>query len=132
MDELNEKLALWVGFKRLPQGKRGFHYEQGQKVMDWMPPGDYEWYHSKLSVPNFTDSLDECFEWLVPSLRVDNKYPYLTEIILDPTICETDMWYCYLRYKVLHEDGFIEEEEAQGSATTEALAFCKAVEKLID
>jgi len=124
---MNEKLAGWAGFRQLSKGVRGFHYERGEKIMNWMPPGETEWFMGRDRVPHFTDSLDACFEWLVPKLRREGEYPYLTEIIIDPTMCDEEMYYCYLRYDSLHDDGCIEGEESQGSAITPSLAFCNAV-----
>ena len=106
---LNEKLAKWVGFRQLPKGKKNFHYERGVKVMGWMPPKSSEWYFAQRHPPNFVDSLDECFEWLVPK-----DYQ---QIIFQPD------GYCGLT---------VDDKLYEGSGDTPALAVCKAIEKLID
>ena len=111
--ELNEKLAKWAG------------------NFDFTPDGRYEAPDGEWNI-NFTESLDACFKWLVPKLRINDKYPYLNEIIIDPVVCDDEMYYVYLRYDSLHDDGCVEREEAQTSSKVLALALCLAIEKLID
>ena len=106
-EELNRKLAEWAGFhKRDPK----------ISVDWWRPDGDYE--GSKL--PNFTQSLDACREWLVPKLRhyelrdsQDKHQAYVN-------ICVT----------FLEHGEFPPYESSR--AETPALAFCLAIEKLIN
>jgi len=76
--------------------------------------------------------LNNLFKYAVPKLRKKNEYPYLTEIILDPTICDSEVYYCYLRYDSLHDDGCIEREETQGSAEDPALALFWAIREAIN
>ena len=46
-----KELWEWCGFKRLPEGKKGWHYERMVKVMNWLAPDQTE-YKSKESVRN--------------------------------------------------------------------------------
>ena len=113
---MNEKLAEWAGFRLVSNVPVPYYQNPNRQAVT--RSGD---------MPNFTQSLDACFEWLVPKLRREGEYPYLNEIIIDPTMCDEEMYYCYLRYDSLHDDGCIEREESQGSAITPSLAFCNAV-----
>ena len=101
MEELNKaehealakKIAEWLGFK--------FDY--------WIYPDSRKW-----RLPDFTTSLDACFEYIVPKL----KLMYLT--IWEGFEVHLAIRTPNDRYKV-----YI------GKAETPALALCRAVEKLI-
>jgi len=100
--ELNKKLAEWAGFK---WDGRGWHYPRvGEKAHVVYCP----------DLPNFTQSLDACFEWLVPKL----KYVIISN------------WNKKKRPTVSVFDG--EGTCFMESAETPALALCLAIEKLID
>ena len=116
--ELNKRLAEWAGWHSFNENGCGY------------PPNNIP--KQPRLYPIFTQSLDACFKWLVPKLRIGGEYPYLKEIILDIAMCDVEMYYCYLRYDSLHDDGFVEREEVQASAENPALALCKAIDKLID
>ena len=103
MDELNRKLAEWAGFtseSRTPNSM-------------WLwTDGDY---HN--CIPNFTESLDACFKWLVPELLLDKKVTI--------TIWNGEkLWYVQLSRP--HKFFIV------GQAETLALALCLVIEKLID
>jgi len=109
MDELNKKLAEWAGFK-----KSSLYVEQ------WIYPDIGE--SGKLDelfddVPNFTDSLDACFKWLVPKLK------------------RVGLWTTpkgFFRWEVisLDKDNYYNSYYAERG--NPALALCRAIEKLID
>jgi len=116
MDEqyLNKKLAEWAGWKDItdsPFGMIAFDPLEKQGAVLY-----------KRNVPDFTQSLDACFKWLVPkmleSLRpvsilaypVSGKYPNIG-------------FHCEL-------NGSAKDHYAE--AGTPALALCLAIEKLID
>jgi len=108
MNELKEKLAEWAGFKHFTDkhpplvGFSGIPYEVG-----WLYPNGYAHYDT----PNFTKSLDDCFEWLVPKLdKVTIKYDYGS---VEPFWCRVNGEYTTI-------------------AQTFALSLCLAIEKLID
>ena len=78
MEELNKKLAEWAGFKQRGMSYTGFHIwvnpneirhfdrsmrEQQGEEYPRMPDKDKHY-----QCPNFTESLDACFKWLVPRL----------------------------------------------------------------
>lgn len=118
MDEqaLNKKLAEWVGFRweHLTCSKHS------PELCHWawvMPDGveasrDYD-------LPNFIQSLDACFTWLMPkvdSWRVviyQNAAGGYTSYV--DSKCKCRMW-----------------EETLSFAETPALALCLAIEKMID
>jgi len=114
--ELNEKLAKWAGWRQLPLGKRGFHYEGTVRLPNWIAPEytNEQYYMSRSYPPNFTNSLDACFKWLVPKLDYycltpeDNSKGYYAEVLIGEDYAE------YFQAK------------------TQALALCRAIEKLID
>lgn len=55
----------WCGFKRLPKGKTGWHYEYTVKVMNWMPPNETD-----RSIPYLPQAdLNNLFIYAVPKLR---------------------------------------------------------------
>ena len=69
--ELNKKLAEWVGFR-----------EQELADLHGRPEGNLGWYYPNGAwarfIPDFTQSLDACFKWLVPRLshyRLDKTSP---------------------------------------------------------
>lgn len=107
MEELNRKLAEWAGFDRttLPSGNQG-----------WLYPTQYVEAYGFL--PIFTESLDACDKWLIPKLT-DNGV-------------QVELWaYCNLRPTcTLHH--LDDDSEYQGEGDSLALAFCCAIEKLID
>lgn len=68
MDEqkLNKKLAEWAGFYQLAI------FIPADKIDWWLEPE--EWYGKRAycpkgKLPNFTQSLDACFKWLVPKVH---------------------------------------------------------------
>ena len=72
-------------------------------------------------------------EYAVPAFRVRGKYPYITEIILEPTMCDTEMYYCYVEYVASHEDGWhVESEEAQGSSEDPGVALFNALCEMLN
>jgi len=52
MTELNEKLAKWVGFTKIT-AEGGWNWPDGKRM---------------IHPPDFCNSLDACFKWLVPKL----------------------------------------------------------------
>ena len=107
MEELNKKLAEWAGFTKADIKKRYYFTIGGERVPKWYPP-DSE-YSDKL--PNFPNSLDACFKWLVP--EYEKRYGIYAKADL---LCKwLDLYENNQRYK-----------------DKPALALCKAIEKLID
>lgn len=104
--ELNKKLAEWVGF----------HKRQPEISVDWWrPDGQYE----GSCLPDFPHSLDACFKWLVPKL---NEQALRIRLINQPVGGNT--FFCAIGGKHLAH-GWAEAE-------TLAIALCLAIEKLID
>ena len=105
--ELNQRLAIWAGIK----------YEPDQDVFKVIFP-DGSWYNIghdwKLDEiePDFTQSLDACFKWLVPKLKfvaIDGEAGHF-----NAGLFQTENFDYY-----------------NGEAETPALALCLAIEKLI-
>ena len=123
MDELNRKLAEWRGFKwgffepRIANVQK-YKYEHGF----WMTP-DGQVYGQ--SLPDFTHSLDACFKWLVPKLMEIRETP---AIAIQFELDEESNVDCEI------EGGFPNWQRGwmMGSGETPALAFCKAIEKLME
>lgn len=65
-----QKFWEWCGFKRLPEGRSGYHFEHGQKVMNWMPPG------AKDDLSTW-QSLD-----YTPPIDLNNLFKYAVPIVL--------------------------------------------------
>ena len=110
--ELNKKLAVWAGFREADIKKHYYFEVGGERVAKWQEPGRY--WHIKL--PNFTESLDACFKWLVPKLVSG-------DIHIE--------WYTTV------EDTAVELKRATTTVAfvcqpNPALAFCLAIERLID
>ena len=125
MEELNKKIAEWLGWKFHPH-HHVFNQGDAYTVLDHWTPSRY----SKIWVdePNFTTSLDACFEYIVPKLQAadisieitcyrggsDKSFGVITR---DWSVCDivhTEPTYNYV------------------SGDSLPLALCRAVEKLID
>lgn len=61
-----KKFWEWCGFARLPEGNRGYHYEQTVKTMNWLPPYETEIYASISFLPAI--DLNNLFKYAVPKL----------------------------------------------------------------
>ena len=128
--QLNEKLARWAGFKQsglFP--KCDYHWEHQKKCANWFTPegftthGPFDRMLGRL--PNFSDSLDLCFKWLVPKTSVVGvDFQYFSGGVR-----------CFITY--MSEPGFdtehsLVEVEHEGEAYgMSALALCKAIEQYI-
>ncbi|KKN75181.1 hypothetical protein LCGC14_0383400 [marine sediment metagenome] len=103
-EELNKKLAEWAGGK----------YEFGHW---WLR--DYN--EQTCNPPNFTKSLDACFKWLVPKLF---ELGYSCGMIIAEVSSKA-------RYRFV-VDLANTEVGVEAQDENPALAFCLAIEKLID
>ena len=72
-------------------------------------------------VPNFTESLDACFKWLVPRLFENGLF---ISLIADKRFCRVTILSGIFDRK--------DKVEAVGENKDPALALCLAIEKLID
>jgi len=123
--ELNEKLAKWAGFRQLPVGKSGFHWERCQRVGNWMPPEGTETWQSRDHLPNFTESLDACFKWLVPKLEETKKrIEYSVDFSMPDFGKPANHYWAILQGS--------HQLVGTGEDKDPALAFCLAIEELID
>lgn len=122
--KLNEKLARWAGFSQ-----RDYEVPSeigGVAIMSqgWLSPqGEKLW--GKL--PDFTDSLDSCFEWLVAKLKKSFdvsliEFHYLEAIKVIE--CQLKGGRNLFTTPVWISDGSDDAEAAT--------ALCLAIEKLID
>jgi len=113
--ELKEKLARWAGFTFLPYE----YYPNLGKLNDscWLEPSHTRQVgsHWSFSAPNFPESLDLCFEWLVP--KIDMLWNIEFQL-LDKG------------YVAVLEYG--SDREIVSKAETPSLALCKAIEQYID
>ena len=102
-EELNKKLAEWAGFQ--------------EKWGEIIAPNGAIWWENEL--PNFTQSLDACFKWLVPRLWICNI-----------TLEEGIFWDVHVSIPDYH--GRNKHGSGQALSENPALALCLAIEKLID
>jgi len=102
--ELNRKLAEWAGLIDFTD-KLGSVYSYGTKL--YKDP------------PNFTQSLDACFKWLVPKLK--GAWAISIRNFVDTDKYTIELIYGTLRYK---------EIKVQGERL--ALTLCLAISELID
>jgi len=112
--ELNKKLAEWAGFT-YKFGKEMWNYERYKETNAWWEAPNGRRFKD---LPDFTQSLDACFKWLVPNL-FDKSY----SVIITQDLARA------IGYVRLLEEG------RQFDATDNhnpALALCLAIEKLID
>ncbi len=65
-EEETKELGELCGFRKLPMGKRGYHFEQTEKVMNWMPPDAKEAWESVAHLPRI--DLDNLFKYAVPKI----------------------------------------------------------------
>ena len=113
MNKLKEKLALWVGFEHevCSSVKRGHC---------WVDP--LEGGHEE-EPPNFPESLDACFEWLVPKL-FEKGYWIKADHSHSQYHSESHT-YTLGRHIFTGSEVTVSNEKP-------AVAFCLAVEQLID
>lgn len=108
--ELNEKLAKWAGFNFFEVQRCECHPDL--KIRYWHTPnGDY------LDKPDFTQSLDYCFKWLVPKVQGKGYYIQLKDY---------HGWY----FQLFNSE--LTPPRIDQWANTPALALCRAIEQLID
>jgi len=110
--KLNEKLLKFAGFREADIKKRYYFTIGGERASKWYRP-DSE-YASK--PPNFPASLDACFKWLVPKLQERG-------LLFNFSVRDTTIVRIYSQpYEAL----------AATEDKNSALAFCLAIEKLIE
>jgi len=104
--ELNIKLAEWAGFEFNDDwaSDRPYKSPDGVILYSWKP---------------LTQSLDACFKWLVPKLIEQGCYIQLNT----GNYWQAEIWE---RALIGRQGRYLSDAE------TPALAFCKAIEKLID
>lgn len=108
MDKLNEKLLKFAGFEYRECNPNHPQLKDSPYGMGWFHPSSTTSFHT---APNFPESLDLCFKWLVPKLAkweigmLPNGKIYAT--VLANTMFE-------------------------GYNDKPALALCLAIEKVID
>ncbi|MBA7693124.1 hypothetical protein ES703_101700 [subsurface metagenome] len=117
MEELDKKIAEWVGLKDF--GIYADHAGDYYYMQFPEPDQNVAYYRGQA----FHLSLDACFKYIVPKLGYK-------EILLVPRPTTEESWSCWIG-KFGIGQGTMPEAVAEGFETP-ALAFCKAVEKLID
>ncbi len=104
MNELNKKLLEFAGWEFIEEGQ---YYRVYSFTSGWS---------STRHCPNFPESLDACFKYLVPELLLDRR-------VTITTWNGNKLWYAQLSRP--HKFFCVAE------AKTLALAICKAIEKVI-
>lgn len=119
LQELNKKLAEWVGFKfsHKNRAKNFFTGALGKMVKFWIyPNGDVN------ELPNFTQFLDACFKWLVPERIAEITFMYASNCVsCDIEDLDSNFY-----------EGHFNTVSIEEAWTKSALALCLAIEKLID
>lgn len=117
---LNRKLAIWAGFEE-GDIKEHFHYWRTLKIAKWKEPNS----GSYAKLPSFTESLELCFEWLVPKIgKGTNSISFLPYMWQEGWIVES--WIVKISFSTDEDSDYFTT-----SAKTPALAFCLAIEKLL-
>ena len=129
MNELNQKLAEWVGFKEQFSSDSG---AVGWQYPDDPYPPEGEFYVKGL--PDFTKSLDACFKWLVPKLQ-ETGTGYSIEFIHNKTEDYSKRFECVLLheyYGINSYFGGANKINTYSDKFDPALALCLAISKLIE
>jgi hypothetical protein len=103
--ELNKKLAEWAGFRQI--GKLTEHHHPW-----WVGKNDCYLFDE---LPDFTQSLDACFKWLVP--KAITRICHLFKVDIKQAYKTLFQWWLDERFKLNDTD-------------LDALALCKVIEKL--
>jgi len=119
--ELNKKLAKWAGLNiKHDYTPIGFDNMMGCRKCGGIKPSIFKY----CCLPNFTQSPDACFKWLVPKL-VTNDYEieikvgdYGTSVVIT-------------KLGMYHGAPVIDEQYSEDNEKS-TLALCLAIEKLID
>ena len=106
---LNKKLAEWAGFKRGIADS--WHLTEPHYSLSSEPP-------------DFTQSLNACFKWLVPKLGL-YEIIFSAKASVNGYVCQL-IWHSKDPNRVGMHDHITECGE------TYALALCRAIERLID
>ena len=127
-DKLNKKLAEWAGFEYVNEPYWVFKAHPNYEPFEvygarWVTPDGRA---ASYKLPDFTNSLDACFKWLVPKLRElkwklrlgcgDLSGKFHTQLI------------CWEKEYVRQTRPIISVYDKDNPA----LALCLAIEKLID
>jgi len=126
--ELNKKLVKWAGFKleTFPYFNEISNTPSGFEEKWVQPDGTILGIAHPTPVPNFPESLDACFKWLVPKVLQNKWKVRIAWSGIPPGKPQANLsnW----------DSQFIRQTRPQISvyAETPALALCKSIEKLID
>jgi len=117
-EELNKKLAEWAGF----WCDKGGNSLSGIYIRPRWYMSDP--YYKDLDLPDFTESLDACFKWLVPKLVRMGAW----------VSCGIDENEAFALVDAENDDFYdlFDGKHFEGEAITPALALCLAIEKLIE
>ncbi len=110
--ELKEKLAKWMGLKRVHVNEEGYllYCAGGLGADRWQ------------EVPDFPQSLDACSKWIVPERILEITFMYSSNCVS----CDIE------GLSSNFFEGHVNVESIEEAWTKSALALCLAVEKLID
>ncbi len=116
-NSLNKKLADWAGF-RIDVDDGEFYY--GTRVKYIYPDGEWDEF-----MPDFTNSLDACFKWLVTDGGYDDSKPLKFKLGFRMDVID-GIYMCWVNYPNSPAMKYGHDKESL------ALALCLAIEKLID
>ena len=114
MNEKNKKLAEWAGIEWKITERTYNRLEQDIWVY---PDGTI-----KDEPPNFTQSLDDCFKWLVPDRISEITFMFASNCVS----CDIE------DLEVTFFEGHVNTETIKEAWSKSALALCLAIEKKID
>lgn len=128
---LNRKLAVWAGYVHSPLDCKCPMCSRTQ----WIAPnaeslGDLK---DHCELPLFTESLDLCFERLIPKLK---GLGYMARVQYSPlrdndTGKQISDWTGYASTFYVVMDGKLHANQTWAIEKTPALALCRAIERLI-
>lgn len=70
----------WCGFKRMPRGNKGFHFEGTIKTMNWIPPDELDTEYGITHLPRI--DLSNLFDYAVPLLKKKVGYKEAYKLLL--------------------------------------------------
>ena len=117
-EEQIKKFWEWCGWKRIPLGKHNFHYERGEKVMDWLAPDSDR---SSTRLPDI--DLNNLFKYAVPKVLATGHW-----LGMITTQLSSGTQYTFVIYVEKYRD----KAEHEASDRDPALALFWAIYKVME
>jgi len=92
---LNRKLAEWTGFLQIEEDD--FYDQPPRTFKGWLYPKEGRY----IQLPDFTQSLDACFKWLVPKAEQKSKIVLYDWLVLRNTVKDNALALCLAVEKLI-------------------------------